>query len=85
MCMYYVSMQALWAALCRGHLAGVGLDVHWVEPADPSEPFYRHPKVLSLPHLGVVAEVRLAETHTHTRTHTHPKVLSRRTWGWWRR
>ena len=28
-------MQALLESLEAGHLGGVGLDVHWEEPADP--------------------------------------------------
>ena len=40
-----VDKQALLDTLDGGRLAGVGLDVHWMEPADPSEPLYRHPKV----------------------------------------
>lgn len=33
-------------------MGGVGLDVHWVEPADPSEEIYQLPNVLALPHTG---------------------------------
>jgi phosphoglycerate dehydrogenase-like enzyme len=33
-------------------LGGVGLDVHWAEPADPADPLYAQPNVLALPHLG---------------------------------
>ena len=35
-------------------MGGVGLDVHWEEPADPTEALYRHPKVLALPHMGTI-------------------------------
>jgi len=49
-----IDKQALVGALDSGVLAGVGLDVHWVEPADPHEPLYRHPKVLALPHMGTI-------------------------------
>lgn len=43
-------MQALVRVVEAGHLGGVGLDVHWVEPADPSDPLYQFPCVLPLPH-----------------------------------
>jgi phosphoglycerate dehydrogenase-like enzyme len=44
--------QALLDALESGHVGGAGLDVHWVEPADPSEPIYQHPNVIATPHTG---------------------------------
>ncbi|KAF8058046.1 gyaR [Scenedesmus sp. PABB004] len=47
-----IDRAALLDALDDGHLGGVGLDVHWVEPADPDDRLYRHPKVLALPHTG---------------------------------
>jgi len=47
-----VDRDALLAALEAGSLGGAGLDVHWLEPADASEPLYRHPHVVSTPHLG---------------------------------
>ena len=37
-----IDRDALEWALGQGWLRGVGLDVHWVEPADPSEPLYRY-------------------------------------------
>lgn len=36
-----VDKAALLEALRGGRLGGVGLDVHWVEPADPHEELYR--------------------------------------------
>jgi phosphoglycerate dehydrogenase-like enzyme len=45
--------QALMEALESGHVGGAGLDVHWVEPADPSDPIYAHPHVIALPHTGI--------------------------------
>uniref|UniRef100_A0A383V9Z4 D-isomer specific 2-hydroxyacid dehydrogenase NAD-binding domain-containing protein n=1 Tax=Tetradesmus obliquus TaxID=3088 RepID=A0A383V9Z4_TETOB len=47
-----IDKAALLQALQQGRLGGVGLDVHWVEPADPQEELYRHPRVLALPHMG---------------------------------
>jgi phosphoglycerate dehydrogenase-like enzyme len=47
-----VDRAALEAALARGHLGGVGLDVFWHEPWDPGDPLFAHPKVVTLPHVG---------------------------------
>lgn len=47
-----VDRAALLAALDRGHLAGVGVDVHWVEPPPPDDPFYGRDDVVALPHVG---------------------------------
>lgn len=44
--------EALVEALARGHLGGVGLDVHWHEPADPADPLYADPRVVALPHVA---------------------------------
>jgi phosphoglycerate dehydrogenase-like enzyme len=43
---------ALEAALARGHLGGVGLDVYWHEPWDPGDALFAHPKVVTLPHVA---------------------------------
>jgi phosphoglycerate dehydrogenase-like enzyme len=43
---------ALVAALADNRLGGVGLDVHWEEPADPADPLYADPRVVALPHVG---------------------------------
>eukprot|EP00775_Hariotina_reticulata_P013454 gene13454-13580_t len=51
-----IDKAALWESLQQGKLGGVGLDVQWQEPADPSEPLFRHPKVLALPHMGSSTE-----------------------------
>lgn len=47
-----VDRAALIAALASDRLGGVGLDVHWVEPADPADPLYADPRVVALPHVG---------------------------------
>ena len=60
-----IDRPALLAALATEKLGGVGLDVHWDEPADPADPLYADPRVLALPHLGgssVEAFTRIAET-----------------------
>lgn len=45
--------EALTEALTSGHLGGAGLDVHWVEPANPADKVYQHPNVIATPHTGV--------------------------------
>lgn len=47
-----IDRPALEAALARGHLGGVGLDVYWEEPWDPADPLFSHPKVVALPHVA---------------------------------
>ena len=47
-----IDRTALLAALASDRLGGVGLDVHWDEPADPDDPLYADPRVVALPHLG---------------------------------
>ncbi|KAK9824749.1 hypothetical protein WJX74_004667 [Apatococcus lobatus] len=48
-----IDKTALLAVLNSGKLWGVGLDVHWQEPADANEPLYCHRNVVALPHSGV--------------------------------
>ena len=45
-----VDRDALIAALERGHLSGVGLDVLWSEPWDPADPLLARPDVVAMPH-----------------------------------
>jgi phosphoglycerate dehydrogenase-like enzyme len=47
-----IDRAALAAALAGDRLGGVGLDVHWDEPADPADPIYADPRVVALPHIG---------------------------------
>jgi phosphoglycerate dehydrogenase-like enzyme len=47
-----IDRGALEAALARGHLGGVGLDVYWDEPWNPREPLFAHPRVVTLPHIA---------------------------------
>ncbi len=62
-----VDKQALMRALAESALGGVGLDVHWTEPADPDEELYRDPRVLALPHMGTI-------THEASAPSTRPIV-----------
>jgi phosphoglycerate dehydrogenase-like enzyme len=55
-----VDRAALCDALDQKRFAGVGLDVHWEEPWDPSDPFYARPDVVALPHVGASTETALA-------------------------
>jgi phosphoglycerate dehydrogenase-like enzyme len=41
-----IDKAALLQALQQGRLGAVGLDVHWVEPADPQEELYRCEELL---------------------------------------
>ncbi|HEU5056497.1 MAG TPA: 2-hydroxyacid dehydrogenase [Kofleriaceae bacterium] len=47
-----VDRGALERALAGDRLGGVGLDVFWREPWDPSDPLFAHPRVLVLPHIA---------------------------------
>ncbi len=54
-----VSRTVLEESLARGHLAGVGLDVFWDEPADPEDPLLANPLVTLTPHVGGVTDEAL--------------------------
>ncbi len=59
-----IDRAALTAALAGDRLGGVGLDVHWDEPADPADPIYSDPRVIALPHIGgstIEASGRIAD------------------------
>jgi phosphoglycerate dehydrogenase-like enzyme len=53
-----IDRDALIAALPK--LGGVGLDVHWEEPADPGDPLYADPRVVALPHVAGSTEEAFA-------------------------
>jgi glyoxylate/hydroxypyruvate reductase A len=48
------------AALGSGRLGHAVLDVFETEPLDPKHPFWRHPKVTVLPHIGALTDARSA-------------------------
>ncbi|TPE51431.1 NAD(P)-dependent oxidoreductase [Amaricoccus solimangrovi] len=47
-----IDLDALTAALARGHLAGAAIDVYTHEPPDRSHPIFADPKVIFTPHAG---------------------------------
>jgi phosphoglycerate dehydrogenase-like enzyme len=47
-----IDRVALEAALTRGQLGGVGLDVFWQEPWNPHDPLFADPRVVTLPHVA---------------------------------
>jgi phosphoglycerate dehydrogenase-like enzyme len=55
-----IDRDALVGALARGMLGGVGLDVHWDEPADPDDPLYADPRVIATPHVAGSTEEAFA-------------------------
>jgi len=55
-----IDREALVRALAGGTLGGVGLDVHWEEPADPADPLYADPRVIALPHVAGSTEEAFA-------------------------
>ena len=55
-----IDRAALVEALRGERLGGVGLDVHWEEPADPADPLYADPRVVALPHIAGSTEEAFA-------------------------
>ncbi len=55
-----IDRAALVAALAAETLGGVGLDVHWDEPADPADPLYADPRVIAMPHVAGSTEEAFA-------------------------
>lgn len=54
-----VNEQALYRALCAGHIAGAALDVWEIEPPDPADPLLNHPQVIATPHYAGTTEESL--------------------------
>lgn len=48
---------AVKASLEMNHLGGLGIDVAWFEPFDPTDPLLQHPKVLITPHIAGVTDM----------------------------
>jgi phosphoglycerate dehydrogenase-like enzyme len=55
-----IDRAAMVAALAANRIGGVGLDVHWDEPADPKDPLYADPRVIALPHVAGATEEAFA-------------------------
>lgn len=55
-----IDRPALLEALAARRLGGLGLDVHWDEPADPADPLYADPRVVALPHVAGSTEEAFA-------------------------
>lgn len=54
-----VDREALTEAMESESIGGVGLDVFWDEPADPSDPLLLSPQVILTPHVGGVTDASL--------------------------
>jgi phosphoglycerate dehydrogenase-like enzyme len=54
-----IDKPALLAALRDRKLGGVGLDVFWEEPPDPTDEIFIYPQVLATPHVGGVTDTSL--------------------------
>ncbi|KAF8731707.1 hypothetical protein HU200_015637 [Digitaria exilis] len=48
--------NAVFNHLKSGHLAGLGIDVAWMEPFDPEDPILKFPNVIITPHVAGVTE-----------------------------
>ncbi|PAN10093.1 hypothetical protein PAHAL_2G071500 [Panicum hallii] len=48
--------NAVFDHLKSGHLAGLGIDVAWMEPFDPEDPILKFPNVIITPHVAGVTE-----------------------------
>jgi phosphoglycerate dehydrogenase-like enzyme len=60
-----LDLEALGAALDRGHLLAAGIDVVYPEPLRPDHPLLRHPKVTFSPHVaGMTVETTRRLAHS---------------------
>lgn len=49
--------DAILEGLRSQHIGGLGLDVHWTEPFDPTDPVALHPRVILTPHVAGVTKL----------------------------
>ena len=49
--------ESLLRALNSGHLGGLGTDVAWSEPVDPTDDIVKHSRVVFTPHIAGVTEL----------------------------
>jgi len=54
-----IDKPALLTALRNHKVGGVGLDVFWQEPPDPTDEIFIYPQVLATPHVGGVTDTSL--------------------------
>lgn len=52
-----IERDAALDAVKRGHVAGLGLDVHWTEPVPPDDELISHPCVIATPHIAGVTQL----------------------------
>ena len=52
-----IDRKAALDAVKRGHVAGLGLDVHWTEPVPPQDELITHPSVVATPHIAGVTQL----------------------------
>ena len=52
-----LNYEDVYQALDSGQLHGVGIDVFREEPFPPNDPFLKHPRVISTPHVAGVTEL----------------------------
>ncbi|KAH7433108.1 hypothetical protein KP509_07G055200 [Ceratopteris richardii] len=52
-----IDYKAVKTALEAKHLGGLGLDVAWFEPFDPTDPILKYPNVIMTPHVAGVTEL----------------------------
>jgi|AntAceMinimDraft_1070359.scaffolds.fasta_scaffold10428_2 phosphoglycerate dehydrogenase-like enzyme len=62
-----IDSEALLAALDRGRLSAVALDVTDPEPLPDGHPFFHHPKILITPHVANPAALKRASFAQHVR------------------
>jgi phosphoglycerate dehydrogenase-like enzyme len=56
-----IDYRALYDALAKGHLGGVGLEVFWTEPISPEDLLLKFPNVIATPHVAGVTDRSYAD------------------------